>query len=246
MTCTLSANEHIEVLGGRLRLIVSPEHTFGTDAMLLADFAGAKPNDAACDLGTGCGIIPFYWLREGACRSVTAVDISEQAIDQLRRSLALNDPLPIEPVCADLKALPAELPLGGYTLVTMNPPYTAPGAGILSRDPAARAARHETLCTLTDVTAAAARLLRFGGRLCMCVRPERLAELFAAMREARIEPKRMRLVAKRPDTPPWLVLVEGKSGRNPGLVIQPTLFTHAADGSTSAELERIVGSYREK
>ena len=56
------------------------------------------------------------------------------------------------------------------------------------------AARNEELCTINDITAAAGYLLKFGGRLCLCSRPERLTDTICAMRGAGIEPKRMRLV----------------------------------------------------
>ena len=39
---------------------VNDTHRFGTDAVLLADFAAPKSRDVACDMGTGCGIIPFF------------------------------------------------------------------------------------------------------------------------------------------------------------------------------------------
>ena len=45
--------EHIEDLGEGVGLVVSKQHTFGTDAMLLADFANPKKNDVACDFGSG-------------------------------------------------------------------------------------------------------------------------------------------------------------------------------------------------
>ncbi len=38
---------------GPLRLCISKEHRFGTDAFLLADFAQARRGDRACDLGCG-------------------------------------------------------------------------------------------------------------------------------------------------------------------------------------------------
>lgn len=42
---TLNNDEHIEYLSRDLGLIVSKEHTFGTDALLLADFASPKRYD---------------------------------------------------------------------------------------------------------------------------------------------------------------------------------------------------------
>ena len=62
---TLNKDEHIEYLRKDFGLIVSKEHTFGTDALLLADFASPKRYDICCDFGTGCGIIPMLWCRDG-------------------------------------------------------------------------------------------------------------------------------------------------------------------------------------
>lgn len=242
----LYANEHIEYIGNKLRLIVSSEHTFGTDALLLADFASPKIKEKVCDLGTGCGIIPFCWLRDGA-QHVSAVEINPDAAAILLRSGELNsleDRLNV--INADLRELREVLPSGVFDLVTMNPPYTPMGKGIESSDKAARVARHEASCTIRDVCVSAARLLKFGGRLCICLRPERLAEAFAAMRESGIEPKRLRFVAQRAQSAPWLFLLEGKLGRKPGLIVAPLLLIEKDDGTQSDELKRIIGEYANK
>ena len=86
-----------------------------------------------------------------------------------------------------------------------------------------------------------ARILKVGGRLCLCQRPERLPEVFAAMQEAGIEPKRMRLVQKRGDTPPWLVLIEGRRGGRPFLKVEAPLLVQDGAGGFSAELRQIYG-----
>ena len=49
-----------------------------------------KQNAKCIDFGTGCGIIPFYWIREGV-RNVCAVELQSLACDQLRRSIKLSD-----------------------------------------------------------------------------------------------------------------------------------------------------------
>ena len=85
----LKASEHIEYIDGSLKLVVSDSHTFGTDALLLAAFSAPKRKNTVCDFGTGCGIIPFYWLREGVER-VHAVEIQPLACDQLTRSIEIN------------------------------------------------------------------------------------------------------------------------------------------------------------
>ena len=45
---------------------------------------------------------------------------------------------------------------------------------------------------------------------------ERLTDYLCAMRAAKIEPKRLRFAARREGKAPWLFLLEGKRGRNPG------------------------------
>ena len=69
-----------EPLGNGFFINVSKHHTFGTDAVLLADFAHAKKADRLIDLGTGCGIIPFLMLRDGNLKTAVGVDISAEAI----------------------------------------------------------------------------------------------------------------------------------------------------------------------
>ena len=60
-----------------------------------------------------------------------------------------------------------------------------------------------------------------------------------AMRSAGLEPKRVRMVSKNPQTAPWLVLVEGRKGGNPFLQVEPQLYTQSTNGDVSAELKRI-------
>lgn len=236
----LKQDEHIEFINDTLKLIVSKAHTFGTDALLLASFAKPSKTALACDFGTGCGIIPFYWYRENLCKTIYAVDIQENAYKQLCRSLSLNGIEKILPINCDLKHRDLPLPMGKFDLITMNPPYTKENAGIVSAAESAKIARHEVMCTFEDICAAAARLLKFGGRLCICIRPERLIELSSAMQKYKIEPKRLRFVSQRDGLPPWLVLVEGKSGRKSGLIVENELHIE------SDEMRGIIGSYRKE
>ena len=195
---------------GRLHICVSHAHRFGTDAFLLAAFSRYQVRDVACDLGTGCGIIPLVMERHMPPRQIYGLDIQPEAIRLLEQTVAENRLTNLTPVLGDLRTLWPDAPLEQCTLVTCNPPYKAQGAGMESAGDAARIARHELLCDISDVCGSAARLLRFGGRLCLCNRPERLCDVLCAMRSAGIEPKRLRFVAKHPDTAPWLFLVEGK------------------------------------
>ncbi len=239
----LKTDERLEPLGKEMKIVVSDSHTFGTDAILLASFASIKRKDVACDMGTGCGIIPLIWCK-GETKSVSAVDIQEKACSQLQKSLSLNgmeDRITV--VNADLRDLKGKLPFGAFDLVTMNPPYKPVGTGIESLSEAVKIARHETMCTIDDAVAAAAKLLKFGGRFCMCHRPERLCDIIVSMRQGGIEVKRIRFVVEKEGKAPWLVLVEGKRGSKSHVTIEKQLVMKDKDGNNTEEYRSMFGDY---
>lgn len=239
----LNKDERIEPLGKNMQIVVSDSHTFGTDAILLASFASIKRKDVACDMGTGCGIIPLIWCKSET-KSVTAIDIQEKACSQLRKSLEINNMTErINVVNADLRELKGKLSFGTFDLVTMNPPYKPVGTGIESLSEADKIARHETMCTIDDAVSAAAKLLKFGGRFCMCHRPERLCDIIVSMREGGIEVKRIRFVAEKEDKAPWLVLVEGKRGSKSHVTIEKQLVMKDKDGNNREEYRSMFGDY---
>lgn len=233
-----------EPLGKGFHLNVSSHHTFGTDAVLLSNFAKPKRNDTLVDLGTGCGIIPFLMLRDGNLERAFGVDISEEACVLAKKTVEELKVKNFFIVNSDLKELKGKLEFGSHTLVTCNPPYKSPNGGIKNSDRVESVARHEVACTLEDIISVGARLLQFGGRFCLCHRPERLAELMCLMSKYKVEPKRLRLVSKQVGEEPWLVLVEGRRGGNIGLKIEPTLYVQE-NGQLTKEMIEIYGSYKE-
>lgn len=235
-----------EYLGSGIRVAVSKEHSFGTDAVLLADFASPKRNEKACDLGTGCGIIPMIWCRNGQAKGITAVELQEKGFLQTCESIRISSVEDkVRAVNHDLKDIKSVLGHASMDIVTMNPPYKAADAGIKSVAKAELIARHEVECNLDDICSTAAYLLNFGGRLCMCNRPERLSDTIVAMKNNGIEPKRLRLVAKTPYTRPWLFLIEGRKGGKPFMNIDPLLIMYGEDGELSKEVTDIYGEYKE-
>ena len=80
-------------------------------------------------------------------------------------------------------------------------------------------------------------MLRFGGRICICHLPERLPDLFQAMRANRIEPKRIRFVQEEANKAPWLILVEGKLGAKPFLQVERPLLIWEGSNNSKEMLE---------
>ena len=66
-----------------------------------------------------------------------------------------------------------------------------------------------------------------------------MTDVLSALRQNRLEPKRLRWVQQRPEKAPWLFLAEGKAGGKPGLTVEPPLIMENADGSYSDEMKVI-------
>lgn len=229
-----------EPLGGGAGVWMSEAHRFGEDALLLARFslealpakpaAAGRPALRAVDLGTGCGILPVLWCRERPELQVDGLEIQPEAAELARLSaqdsgfsgrIRVHD--------ADLRRWREALPPGSMDLAAMNPPYFPAGGGAVCPGDASRIARHETAdpalpgCTFSDAARAAAGLLRHGGRFCFCHRPQRAADVLLLLREAGLEPKRLRFVQRRIQDAPWLLLCEARKGGRPGLQVEPVL-----------------------
>ncbi|MBQ7756734.1 MAG: methyltransferase [Oscillospiraceae bacterium] len=225
-----------ENLGDGISICVSDEHRFGTDAFLLADFAGARRKDYVCDFCSGSGIIAVLMKRNNNPAFIYAVEIQEKAVSQMKLTVEKSGIDNFEIVSGDLKDFKAKKELD---LITCNPPYKINNTGAKNDSEAVSIARHEMLCTIDDVCKSASRNLKFGGRLCICNRPERLCDIMVAMRNNNLEPKRVRFVSKTPKDAPWLVLVEAKKGGKPFLQVEKNLYIQDENGDYSEEMKRI-------
>lgn len=235
-----------ERLSDNIKIAVSEAHTFGTDAVLLSDFAKPKYKDRALDMGTGCGIIPMLWLRDEGQDGIHCLDIQENAVEQVKASIEINNlGNRLTPHLCDLREINKEFPAECFTLITMNPPYKPVNTGIESMSESARIARHEVCCNIEDAVRAASYLLCYMGRFCMCHRPERLVDALAIMREYKLEPKRLRFVVDKAGQEPFLFLVEGKKGAKPFLRVESELVIKGSDSKFTKEMIDIYGSYAE-
>ncbi len=242
-----SRNERTEALATNLNIYVSEAHIFTSDAIVLASFCAPRHKDKCCDLGTGNGIIPLLWLRDFKPKEITGVELSDSAVGLLNKTLKENNiEDKINVVHHDLRTLKGVLPNEYYDVVSINPPYKKLGTGIVNEETDYQNARHEFTCTLDDCARAASLLLKFGGRFCICQRPERLPDIFEAMRKFRIEPKSMREVIQRNGKEPSLVLVEGKKGSAPGFRISAPLILEDDNGNYTPEAEELFHSYKYK
>ena len=82
----------------------SPEHRFGSDALLLARFCEPKRAQKAADLCSGCGIVALEWHDRGHRGPCMGLELQPEGSALLSAAVQEQDIGHIEPVCADLRA----------------------------------------------------------------------------------------------------------------------------------------------
>ena len=229
-----------------LRIIQRPDvFRFGTDSVLLADFANPRPRERAVDLGCGTGAIALLMAaHQPRLAHIDAIEIQAEIADMARRSVQLNGlEEKISVHTADMRAAATMLGYERRTLAVCNPPYGRAGAALESQSEAKRLARHEGDLTPDDICKTASALLQNGGRFAVVYPAPRALEMLRAMEEHRLAPKRVRTVHAFVDRAPKLVLLDAVKGAGPALHWLPPLVLYNADGTPTAEWKRI---YREE
>ncbi len=244
MTVDLKGNERIDELQRNgYRIIQNPERfCFGMDAVLLTGFAYAKETDILLDLGTGTGIIPLLMEAKYGCRHLVGLEIQPESADMAMRTMAMNGlSEKIEIVTGDIKEAGSLFPPASFDCVTCNPPYMIGNHGLVNPQDSKAIARHEILCTLEDVIAQTARLLKSGGRFFLVHRPFRLAQIITLLVEYKLEPKRMQLVYPYVDKEPNMVLIEAVRGGKPRLKVEKPLVIYKTAGEYMPQIRDLYG-----
>lgn len=233
--------EDLQICG--LKLIQKNDgFRFGADAVLLSDFAKSVHSAKTLDLCTGSGVIPILLSAKTKTKEFFALEIQEEVCEMAQRCVKLNR---LEDrICVTLGDLKEADRIYGkrvFDLITCNPPYMPVGTAVMNTADSKIVARHEVMCNLEDVIAAAAKLLKQKAHLMLVHKPARLADIICIMRKYEIEPKRIRLAFKSPDAEPSLVLVDGAYKGGIELRIMPPLIMFNEDGTETDELKRIYG-----
>lgn len=213
---------------------------FGTDAVLLAGFTRARGRDRILDMGCGTGVIGLLLAARLPQAQVTGLELQPEMAEMAARSVAMNGLSErMRILQGDLRHTEGLLAPCSFDVAVMNPPYSPMGSGPISQRDAHALSRHEAACTAGDMARAAFRLLRNGGRLSVIYPAERIYEVMEACLQARMTPKRLRLVQHSQGRPPKLLLMEAVRQGKPGIAWMAPLILCEPDGSYTAEARRI-------
>jgi tRNA1(Val) A37 N6-methylase TrmN6 len=226
------------------KIIQNPEKfCFGMDAVLLSSFAAVKEGENVLDMGTGTGIIPILLEAKTEGKHFTGLEIQSESAEMAGRSVALNNLTEkIDIVEGDIKEATKIFGKNIFNVVTVNPPYMNDLHGIKNPDMPKAIARHEVLCTLEDVVREASGVLKQNGRLYMVHRPHRLVEIIQAMKNYKLEPKRIRFVHPYEDKEANMVLIEALKGGKSMVKIEKPLIVYKDVNVYTDELLEMYGN----
>ena len=215
---------------------------FGMDAVLLSGFAHVKRGEKVLDMGTGTGIIPLLLSAKTQGEHFTALEIQKEIAEMAARSVAMNHlEDKIEIVNGDIKEASRIFGAASFDVVTTNPPYMNDAHGLKNPTEVKAISRHEVLCTLEDVVREGAKILKSGGRMYMVHRPHRLIEIITAMKQYKMEPKRMCMVHPFKDKEANMVLIEAVKGGGSWLKMEAPIIVYKEPGVYTDEIYSIYG-----
>lgn len=216
---------------------------FGVDARLLCAFSKIKKGQSVIDLGTGNGIIPLLLRSSHAgttCR-FTGLEIQEAAVRLAKKSVAANAlEADVEIIRGDIRHVDDLFQPQSFDVVVCNPPYMKVQGSTQNDSEAKRIARHEIMCGLKDVAAAASYLLKSNGSFFMVHRPRRLQEIFEAFAACKLTACRARLVYPAADKAPEMILIEARKNRAKELKLEPPLIMYEGRGCTKDFLDYVT------
>lgn len=225
----INENERLDRVNENIVLVQRRDGlTFGTDAYLLYAYMKSQRSAHALELGAGTGIISLLCLSKDKFANITAVEIQKSFAELVAENARINSlSHRLKSVCADLRDLKSA-DVGGklFDVVFANPPYMQRESGAHNQNDEKNIARREMCGDIGDFCAGAKRLLRFGGSFYVVYRADRMTDLFSAMRQNKIEPKRLTLVHADAHSAPTLLLCEGRYGGAHGLFVTRPLIMH--------------------
>lgn len=200
-------------------------YRFTSDSVLLSKFARAKKGDTVADFCAGSGIVAFhfYALNRKKVQGLefTLFELQESLCNLSKKTAEFNGFDNFSFLCGRLQDIPKTYN-EKFSLILCNPPYER--GGFDNDDYEKAICRKEITINLKEIAKAAGFALKYGGRIAMLHRADRLAEVCYTLHEVNIEVKRVQFVAGKKGSKPYLVMVEGVKGGKPCMELQETIY----------------------
>jgi len=231
------------VAGGKVQVIQKEKgFRFSLDALLIAHFTALhlREKERLLELGSGTGVISLLLARSRLNLEVIGLEIQGELVEMARRSVLLNHlEKRMEIKEGDVRKIKTLFSPSSFDVVVTNPPYRRIRSGRINPLAQKAMARHEIAGSVGEFLQAASFVLKPKGRIYVIYTARRTAELIASLRNARLEPKKMRIVYPYREASANFVLLEGIKEGGEELEILPPLFIYERTNTYTQEMEGI-------
>ena len=201
-------------------------YRFTSDSVLLSKFVKPKAGDNVADFCAGSGIVAyhFYALHKEKTKNLqfTLFELQPALLSLAKKTARING-FDNFSFCEGKLQEISERYRERFSLILCNPPYERAGSGFDNDEYEKAICRKEITINLFEIAKVASFALKFGGKIALLHRADRLAEVCYALHEQNIEVKKIQFVGGRVETKPYLVMVEGVKGGKPSCEILPTI-----------------------
>jgi tRNA1Val (adenine37-N6)-methyltransferase len=221
-------------------------YRFSVDALLLYTFVQAPLAHKIADLGAGSGIIGLLLAKKYPSAHVSLFELQDRLAAVAEKNIVLNGVgkrvRVIKGDVCEINSITSPVAeAGSYDLVVSNPPFRKERSGLVNPGEERAIARHEIKLKLPELVKAAHYLLKTKGKFFLIHHPGRLAELVSALREKRMEVKRLRFVHSSATSEAKMVLVEALHGGRVGLKVERPLVIYDERGEYTEEMLALYG-----
>ena len=199
-------------------------YKFTSDSVILSRFAHCKKGDKVADFCAGSGIVGLhlYGLNYKIIDSVTLFEMQKPLYEMSKKTISYNS---LENIFSAVNVKVQDIGKEyneKFSLIVCNPPYMNLSGGERNEKEEIAMCKSEIYLPLDDLVKSVSRCLKFGGRISMCHRADRLAEVIFAFKKYNLEPKRLQTVSAK-NKEPYLILIEGVKGGKSGIKIEKNL-----------------------
>lgn len=213
---------------------------FSLDSVLLPNFATINANvKNILDIGCGNAPIPLI-LSTKTTANIMGVEIQKEVYDLARKSIKINNLEDrINVINSDINDIYNDFETESFDIITCNPPFFKVNEqSNFNKSDYKTIARHEVKLNLEQIFKISKKILKNNGNIVMVHRPERLLDIILTMKKYNIEPKRIQFVYPKMNMDANILLIEGKKNGNPGLKIEPPIYTHYENGEYTEQIKK--------
>ena len=210
-----------EILDNNIKVYQDDElYTFTSDSVLLSRFATVKKGESVADFCAGSGVVGLNLLalNPEKIKALTFFELQTPLFNLCQKSILENG---LSDTCLAVNTRLQDIDKSyneKFSLIVCNPPYMKVGHGENNQFEQKALCKSEIALSLIELCSAFSRCLKFGGRVCLVHRADRLVEVITELKNNNIESKKLQFVCSG-EKEPYLFILEGVKGGKSGIKI---------------------------